>query len=97
MSRLSDLPTAIKFSSECCHRDVAVLVFFKEIGKEFTGLISVARKQKEQQVRDSIARLIDNLYVHHGPRGLLARTWPTGSMVIWVAVLLGLSLLLYYF
>ncbi len=71
--------------------------FFKEIGKEFTVLTSVARKQKERQVRDSITRLIDNLYVHHGPRGLLARTWPTGSMVIWVAVLLGLSLLLYYF
>jgi multicomponent Na+:H+ antiporter subunit D len=34
---------------------------------------------------------------HHGEHGLLARTWPTGSMVLWVAVLLGLSLVLYYF
>jgi multicomponent Na+:H+ antiporter subunit D len=33
---------------------------------------------------------------HHGSYGLLGRTWPTGSMVIWVAVLLGLSLTLYY-
>lgn len=28
-------------------------------------------------------------------RGPLSRTWPTGSMVLWVAVLLGVSLLLY--
>jgi multicomponent Na+:H+ antiporter subunit D len=33
---------------------------------------------------------------HHGSYGVLARSWPTGSMVIWVAVMLGLSLVLYY-
>ncbi len=70
--------------------------FFKEIGKEFTGRTSAARSHKEQQIRGSVNRLIDNLYVHHGPRGLLARNWPTGSMVIWVAAMLGLLLLLYY-
>ncbi len=31
----------------------------------------------------------------HGPQGLLSRTWPTGSMVLWVAILLGVSLFLY--
>jgi multicomponent Na+:H+ antiporter subunit D len=35
------------------------------------------------------------LFRQHGPRGLLARTWPTGSMVLWVAVLLGAYLLAY--
>jgi multicomponent Na+:H+ antiporter subunit D len=34
---------------------------------------------------------------HHGPQGVLARTWPTGSMVFWVAVILAGSLLVYYF
>ncbi len=34
---------------------------------------------------------------HHGVHGTLARTWPTGSMVLWVAVLLTAFLLLYYF
>jgi multicomponent Na+:H+ antiporter subunit D len=29
----------------------------------------------------------------HGPEGTLARTWPTGSMVLWVAVLLAVYLL----
>lgn len=31
---------------------------------------------------------------NHGQEGLLARTWPTGSMVLWVAVLLAAYLLL---
>lgn len=36
------------------------------------------------------------LSAHHRPAGFLARTWPTGSMVLWVAVLLGVYLLLYF-
>jgi multicomponent Na+:H+ antiporter subunit D len=31
----------------------------------------------------------------HGPRGVLARNWPTGSMVLWVAILLGAYLIFY--
>ncbi|MEH6823067.1 MAG: Na(+)/H(+) antiporter subunit D [Motiliproteus sp.] len=34
---------------------------------------------------------------HHGRQGVMARSWPTGSMVLCVVLLLGLSLLLYYF
>jgi multicomponent Na+:H+ antiporter subunit D len=30
----------------------------------------------------------------HGPRGILARTWPTGGMILWVAVLLAAYLVL---
>jgi multicomponent Na+:H+ antiporter subunit D len=37
------------------------------------------------------------VYRHHGPEGVLARTWPTGSMVLWVAILLAAYLVLYYF
>jgi len=36
------------------------------------------------------------IYRHHGPSGLLARTLSTGSTALWVAVLLGLTLLMYY-
>jgi multicomponent Na+:H+ antiporter subunit D len=71
--------------------------FLKEIGDEFTFRTSMARKQREQQAWLGVHRLIDNLYRHHGPQGTLARSWPTGSMVIWVAALLGFSLVLYYF
>ena len=70
--------------------------FFNEIGNEFTGRTSIARGIQEQRVVAGIRRVIDNLYRHHGPQGILARAWPTGSMVIWVAVMLGLSLALYY-
>ena len=41
-------------------------------------------------------RLTTELYRHHGPQGVLARTWPTGSMVLWVAILLAGYLLLYF-
>jgi multicomponent Na+:H+ antiporter subunit D len=70
--------------------------FFNEIGNEFTGRTSIARGIQEQRAVAGIRRVIDNLYRHHGPQGILARAWPTGSMVIWVAVMLGLSLALYY-
>ena len=49
-----------------------------------------------QTAGGSVRAVVANLYQHHGPQGMLARAWPTGSMVIWVAALLGLSLLLYY-
>ncbi|MDH3737628.1 MAG: Na(+)/H(+) antiporter subunit D, partial [Alphaproteobacteria bacterium] len=43
-----------------------------------------------------IELFVMELYRHHGPQGVLARTWPTGSMVLWVAILLGGYLLLYF-
>jgi multicomponent Na+:H+ antiporter subunit D len=66
------------------------------VQKFMTQLTSV----KEQVSKHTLAALgmaQRGLARHHGEHGLLARTWPTGSMVLWVAVLLGLSLVLYYF
>ncbi|MEE2803424.1 MAG: Na(+)/H(+) antiporter subunit D [Pseudomonadota bacterium] len=40
--------------------------------------------------------IIHSVWKHYGPHGTLARTWPTGSMVLWVAILLAASLLLYF-
>jgi multicomponent Na+:H+ antiporter subunit D len=37
----------------------------------------------------SVRRLFDSAFRSHGPQGPLARSWPTGSMLLWVAVLLG--------
>ncbi|MBI4204462.1 MAG: Na(+)/H(+) antiporter subunit D [Betaproteobacteria bacterium] len=42
------------------------------------------------------SRLVAALHQHHGPEGVLARTWPTGSMALWVMVLLLAYLLFYY-
>lgn len=44
-----------------------------------------------------IDKINDTLARHHGMEGTLARTWPIGSMVLWVAVLLATYLLLSYF
>ncbi len=41
-------------------------------------------------------RLVYSLVRHHGPQGALAQSWPTGSMALWVAVLLAATLVLYY-
>ena len=37
------------------------------------------------------------VYRAHGPSGILARSWPTGSMAFWAVLLLGAYLLVYYF
>jgi len=39
---------------------------------------------------------LGGVYRAHGPQGILARTWPTGSMVLWIAILLGTTLVLTY-
>jgi len=44
-----------------------------------------------------LGHLFGTLFLYHGPRGILARTWATGSMVLWVVILLGVYLLAYYF
>ena len=46
---------------------------------------------------DNLQRLLAGVYRHHGPQGIFARTWPTGSTVLWVALFLGAFLILYYF
>jgi|GEM_PF-4831820 len=43
-----------------------------------------------------IKPLFDAIYLYHGPQGILARTWATGSMVLWVVILLGIYLIAYY-
>lgn len=44
----------------------------------------------------SCASLVAQAHRHHGPQGILARTWPTRSMALWVMVLLLGYLVLYY-
>jgi multicomponent Na+:H+ antiporter subunit D len=45
---------------------------------------------------DRIDKFIAGVFRHHGPEGLLARTWPTGSTVLWVAVLLAIYMVVYF-
>ena len=49
-----------------------------------------------QDLHNGLHRMVAYMFRHHGPEGILARTWPTGSMALWVALLLGGFLLIYY-
>ena len=49
-----------------------------------------------KDLRRGVHWVIVYMFRHHGPEGILARTWPTGSMALWVALLLGGFLLIYY-
>jgi multicomponent Na+:H+ antiporter subunit D len=44
-----------------------------------------------------LGELFGTLFLYHGPQGILARTWATGSMVLWVVILLGIYLVAYYY
>jgi multicomponent Na+:H+ antiporter subunit D len=44
-----------------------------------------------------LGQLTAGLSHYHGPQGILARTWATGSMVLWVVILLGIYLVAYYY
>ena len=41
-------------------------------------------------------KIINHKFLNHCDEATLARSWPTGSMVLWVAVLLCISLIFYY-
>ncbi|UCE89273.1 MAG: Na(+)/H(+) antiporter subunit D [Pseudomonadota bacterium] len=74
--------------------------FYRRFGRvladEFTLHASKVRANLERTARVGVERFIRGLFRQHGPQGILARTWPTGSMVLWVAILLAVYLVLYY-
>jgi multicomponent Na+:H+ antiporter subunit D len=49
-----------------------------------------------QRLQRRLERFLGQIYRHHGPQGVLARTWPTGSMAFWTTLLLGAYLIAYY-
>jgi multicomponent Na+:H+ antiporter subunit D len=57
--------------------------------RAWQALIGRARRGTERFTR--------TIYRHHGPHGVLARAWPTGSMALWAVFLLGAYLIFYYF
>ncbi len=62
--------------------------FLHIVANEFTLKTGVAGTLVEKQLRTKIEGLIKRLYKIHGPYGILARTWPSGGMVLWVSVML---------
>lgn len=64
--------------------------------RHVAGLIERTWHGATRLVLYRLDRFLVLIYRAHGPQGPLARTWPTGSMVLWIAVLLGMTLILTY-
>jgi len=64
--------------------------------KSFGNYIAKGEKGIFSVLKKIIFQIGASLHRHHGPQGILSRTWPTGSMVMWVATLLGAYLIFYY-
>ncbi len=74
---------------------------YRWLGPRAINRITQAFSHFHLQSRISFLRYLGNffgtLFLYHGPRGILARTWATGSMVLWVVILLGIYLIAYYY
>jgi multicomponent Na+:H+ antiporter subunit D len=70
--------------------------FGAALGREFQVKGSAGRERLAGVAQRRLDAFIRGLYRHHGPQGVLARTWPTGSTVLWVSVILAACLVFYY-
>ncbi len=74
--------------------------FYRRLGRRVVGAIGRLAgggwAETTGALVNSTQRTIARIYRHHGPHGILARTWPTGSTVAWIAALLGLYLVAHY-
>jgi len=86
-----ELPS-VNLDAEWCYRRLAPSVL-----ERITHGVVTANNAVRRMARQLFNRVLAYISRHHGPEGILARTWPTGSVVTWVVVLLAvyLSLSLY--
>jgi multicomponent Na+:H+ antiporter subunit D len=74
--------------------------FYRIAGARLVAAVGGLISRTLESVSAALARRSGALHAtllrQHGPEGTLARTWPTGSMAIWVVVLLLAYLVLYY-
>ena len=71
---------------------VAWVEAFRFVERIANGLVDRAG----DAIRALLKRVSDELMRHHGAQGVLARAWPTGSMLLWVAVLLAAFMIARY-
>lgn len=74
--------------------------FWRRLGRLVTREFSVkgpkVHSKAESFTWAKVERFVTRVAKHHGPQGALARSWPTGSTVLWVVVLLFGYLVFYY-
>ncbi len=66
------------------------------LAKQIAALAATGEKNFLSALKKVLFVTAARLHRHHGPQGILAKTWLTGSMVLWVAFLLGAYLIFYY-
>jgi multicomponent Na+:H+ antiporter subunit D len=75
--------------------------FYRWLGpraiSQVTQVLSRWHVQSRRGFLRHLGHFFGTLFLYHGPRGILARTWATGSMVLWVVILLGVYLVAYYY
>ncbi len=75
--------------------------FYRRFGRALAHEFARRGGAADSGMRRLMLRRLDaslaQVFRHHGPQGVLARTTPTGSTVLWVAVLLAGFLLLYFY
>ena len=75
--------------------------FYRALGpravNRATHVLSRWHAHKRIDFLRHLGTLFGTLFLYHGPQGILARTWATGSMVLWVVILLGVYLVAYYY
>lgn len=74
--------------------------FYRILGKNVAlKIITVGSRSLKQiyALTDALTTQITGwVFKHHGPAGMLARTYPAGSMALWVVILLGVYLVVYF-
>ena len=60
------------------------------------GAVAAVDGAVRRTVLNTVDRAVRGAFRSHGPRGALARTWPAGSMVLWVSILLAAFLFLQF-
>jgi multicomponent Na+:H+ antiporter subunit D len=75
--------------------------FYRKLGRDLYGfsarLIGEGLERTGTLMRRWVSGLIQFVFRHHGPEGMLAATLSAGNMVLWVVAVLGGVLVLYFF
>lgn len=74
--------------------------FYRGLGRALAREFDVRGARVWSVLGESLYRsaqqFLATIHRHHGPQGILARSWPTGSMAFWTTVLLAAYLIVYY-
>jgi multicomponent Na+:H+ antiporter subunit D len=94
MMRTGRYPTeenAINLDADWIYRRLCPSIV-RSLGDALRPLVKMVNRQMDNKAD----QLLGVLLRWHGPMGTLARTWPTGSMALWVAILLVVLVAVYY-